>query len=72
LRSAGRDQLKFGVRKILRAIGVSTRQLSAGRRGFLDQADGEIFRRRVRALLGFSPTSPSLGFGESNWTSAGS
>lgn len=72
LRSDERDQLKFGVRKILRAIGVSTRQLGAGRRGFLDQADGEIFRQRARALLGFSPTSPSLGFGESDWTSAGS
>jgi hypothetical protein len=72
LRSDERDHLKFGERKILRAIGVSTRQLSAGRRAFLDQADGEIFLQRVRALLGFSPTSPSLGFGESDWTSAGS
>lgn len=72
LRSDERDHLKFSARKILSAIGVSTRQLSAGRRAFLDQADGEIFLQRVRAVLGFSPTSPSLGFGESDRTSAGS
>jgi hypothetical protein len=72
LRSNERRQMKFGERKILSVIGASTKELGAARRAFLDQADSEIFRQRVQALLGFSPTSPSRGFGESGWTSIGS
>ena len=72
LRSNERHQLKFGERKILHAMGVSTRELGTARRAFLDQANSEIFRQHVMALLSFSPTSPSRGFGESDWTSMGS
>jgi hypothetical protein len=72
LRSNEHHQLESGNRKILRAMGISTRELADARRAFLDQADGEIFRQRAEALLSFFPTSPSRGFGEGDRTPVGS
>ena len=72
LRSHERHKLKSRERKILRAMGISTRELADARRAFLDQADREIFRQRAEALLSFFPTSPSRGFGEGGRTPVGS
>jgi hypothetical protein len=51
---------------------LSLSEIAAARRSFIDTAGSEGLRKRMETLLGFGPTSPSRGFGESNWISAGS
>jgi hypothetical protein len=67
-----RKHLSAEEREILRAMDLSLSEIAAARRNFIDTTGSETLRKRMEALLGFGPTSPSRRFGESNWISAGS
>jgi hypothetical protein len=67
-----RKQLSAEEREILRGMDLSLSEIAAARRSFIDTAGSEGLRKRMETLLGFGPTSPSRGFGDSDWTSAGS
>ena len=54
--------------EILRAINFSLDEIESVRRAVMSRANEAALRRRTEALLGFSATSPSRGFGESSWS----
>lgn len=69
---ADRELLSTEEWEIIRAMNVSLDEIDAARRAFTDRAGSERLRKRTEAILGFGSTSPSHGFGQSNWISAAS
>ena len=53
--------------EVLRAMNLSLDEIGNERRAFLKHGNGAALRRRAEALLGFSASSPSRGFGGSSW-----
>ena len=61
------DLLTEEEREILRAMNLSLSEIAPARRAFADRKTAEQLRKRVEAILGFGPSSPAGGFGESSW-----
>ena len=59
------DDLTSEEGELLRAMNVSTEDLTTAAKSFEDEDDA--LRRKTEAVLGFGATSPSRGFGESSW-----
>lgn len=60
-----RTRLSAKEKRILRKLDVSLFDIDGARRSF-EEADSEKLARRTNALLGFTPSSPSRGFGDTS------
>jgi hypothetical protein len=65
-----RKQLSMEAREIFRAMDLSLSEVAVGRRALFNSILSEMLRRRT--LPSSDLSSPSRGFGESSWASAGS
>lgn len=64
-----RKKLSPEEREVLSAMDLSLSEIAAARREFTRNADSEALRKRTEALLSFSQTSSSPGFGGRMWSS---
>jgi hypothetical protein len=70
LRNGKRHRRKSGEQKILRAMGISLREIADARCTFLHQGASETLQQLTEGLLSFSSASPSRGFDSDDWPSA--